>query len=160
MVLLSVLNTVAVVSDSESLVVSNEGSLAEVGSATSPFSSTLRRVGATTAPSSELDLHGSLGESSAALSIGVLQLTNLVAIDVPANVVLGPVEGVGVVVVLGVRDRVVSTTVVGRGISLSEVITLHLSLVASNPLPVNLVKIVGLQHETGDDTSARCGFNN
>lgn len=123
---------------------SDEGSLAEVGLATSPLDGTLRSIGTTSNPSTKLDLHGGLGESSASLSIGILQLANLIVIDKPADVVLSPVDRVLVDVVLGVGNIVVGTTVIGGSITLAEVVGLDLSLVTTKPLPVDLVKIVGL----------------
>lgn len=152
------IDTVAVVLDGDGLVVGDERSLAEVGVATSPLDSTLGSILATGDPGTELDLHGSLGESGTVLGIGVEQSADQIAINVPLDVVLSPVDGVGVEVVLGRADGVVGTTVVGGGVSLAEVVGLDLGGVTTKPLPVNLVEVVGLQDEAGDNTLTSAGL--
>lgn len=137
----------------------NERSFAEVGVSTGPFDGALGRVLATSDPGTKLDLHRSLRESSTRLSVSVLQFTDLVAVDRPDNMVLGPLQRVGVNLALGVGNRVVGTTIVGSRIALAEVVGLHLGRVATNPLPINLVQIVGLQYETRDYSSTGCGLN-
>lgn len=136
----------------------NEGSLGEIGLSTSPLDGALGGVGAASNPGTKLDLHGGLGESSAALSIGILQLTNLGVVDKPDNVVLGPLDRVGVDLVLRVGDIVVGTSVVGGSITLTEVVGLHLCLVTTKPLPVDLVQVVGLQDEARNNAGARGGL--
>jgi hypothetical protein len=52
---------------------------------------------------------------------------------------------------------VVCTAVVGGGITLSEVVGLDLGGVATEPLPVDLVEVIGLQNEAGDNTGTGRG---
>lgn len=54
-------------------------------------------------------------------------------------------------------DGVVSTTVVGRSIALAEVVGLNLSIVATNPFPIDLIEIIGLEDGAGDDALAGGG---
>jgi hypothetical protein len=152
------LDAVAVVLDGDGLVVGQERSAGEVGVTTSPLDSTLGSILAASNPGSELDLHGSLGEASTVLGIGVVQGADQVAINVPLDVLAGPVDGVGVEVILGVADGVVGTTVIGGGISLAEVVGLDLGGITTEPLPVNLVKIVGLEDEAGNNTLTSAGL--
>lgn len=55
---------------------------------------------------------------------------------------------------------VVDSTVAIVGNTFGEVVGLHISGSASKPFPVNLVKIVRLQNESGNDSSARCCLQN
>jgi len=43
-------------------------------------------------------------------------------------------------------------SVVSGGVTLSEVVGFNLSGISSKPFPINLVKIIGLHHETADNT--------
>lgn len=144
--------TTSVVSDLDVLVVSVEGTLGEVGVTASPLDSALGSVLATSTPGAELDLHGGLGVVGATLGVGGLQLTNRGAINEPVDRLLRPLDGVGVVGGKGVGDGVVGTTVVGRGVTLGEVVGLDLLGITTNPLPVDLVEIVGLEDQAGHDT--------
>ena len=57
------------------------------------------------------------------------------------------------VVVPGVG--MIGTTVVAGGVSLAEVVGLNLSIVATQPFPIDLVQVIGLQHSAADDASSR-----
>jgi hypothetical protein len=59
----------------------------------------------------------------------------------------------------GVGDGVVATTVVGRGVALAEVVGLDLGVVAADPLPVDLIEVVGLEDDAGDDTRTGGGLD-
>lgn len=59
---------------------------------------------------------------------------------------------------LRVRDRVVHAAVVCGGVALAKVVGLDLGEVATEPLPINLVEIVGLEDEGGDDALASRGL--
>ena len=142
----------SVINNGDALVVSEERSLAEVGTATSPFSSARRRVGATTNPGSELHLHGGLGESVNTVSISSLKSSNSVTINGPGNSSRSPLNSVGVEGGERAGDRVVSTTVVSLSLTLGVVVGLNLSVVATNPLPIDLIEIIGLKHSGGNDT--------
>jgi hypothetical protein len=135
---------VAVVDNVELLVVADEGSLAEVGETTSPVDSALLSGGAAADPGTELDLHGGLGVGGTALGIVVGQDTDNVVVDEPGQGRVGPVDSVLVPLGLGVGDGGESTAVVGAVITLAEVVGLNLGSVAAQPLPVDLVEVVGL----------------
>lgn len=141
----------------DTLVVAHEGTLAEVGDTAGPLNGTLGGVLATGNPGAELDLHGSLGEAGAALGIGGLEGADDGAVDDPVELGGGPLDGVGVELILGVGDGREATAVVGLGATLAEVVGLNLGGVAADPLPINLVEVVGLKNEAGDDTLAEGG---
>lgn len=52
----------------------------------------------------------------------------------------------------------VHATVVCGGVALAEVVSLDLGDVAAEPLPIDLVEIVGLEDEGGDDALAVRGL--
>ena len=62
-------------------------------------------------------------------------------------------------VLLRVVDGVVESAVVGGGIALAEVVGLGVRGVATHELPVNLVQVVGLEHDAADNTLARGGLH-
>lgn len=156
-VLLSIGGTVGVVLDGHFLVVANGRALGEVGQATSPLDGTLGSLRVTGDPGTKLELAGSLRESGSALGVGVLELTNQVAINDPVNVVLRPLEGVGVSGGLRVADGREAATVEGRVVTLAEVVGLDIRGVAAYPLPVDLVAVIGLEDDTGHNTFAGRG---
>ncbi len=53
----------------------------------------------------------------------------------------------------------VRASVVGSRVALAEVVGLDLGGVTAKPLPVDLVKVVGLEDEAGDNTLAEGGLN-
>lgn len=158
-VVLGTRHTVGVVLDGDGLVVGEERSAAEVGVTTSPLDGSIGSILATCNPGTKFDLHGSLGESSTILGIGIVQGADQATIDVPFDVVLGPVNGISVELLLRVADGVVGSTVVGGSITLAEVVGLDLGCVTTEPLPVNLVEIVGLQNEAGNNTLTGASTN-
>jgi len=48
---------------------------------------------------------------------------------------------------------VVDGSVIGGGVTLSEVVGLYLGGVSSKPFPINLIQIIGFHDKTADDTS-------
>ncbi|KAL2281893.1 hypothetical protein FJTKL_11342 [Diaporthe vaccinii] len=134
------LSAVHVVLDSNTLVVTVEGSLREVGVATGPLHSALGGVLAAGGPSSQLDLHRGLRVAGTSLGVGVLQRPDDGAINDPVQLLGGPVDGVGVELGLGVADSGEATTVVGGRVTLAEVVGLDLG-----------------RDEGGDDASADRG---
>lgn len=125
--------------------------VAEVGEATGPLDGSLGRGGGSSDPAADLDLHGSLRVAGSALGLGVGEGADDGAVDGPDELLGGPVELVGVELGLGVRDGVESTAVKSAVVALAEVVGLDLLGVAADPLPVDLVEIVGLEHERGHD---------
>lgn len=128
----------SIVDDGDALVVGAEGSLIEVGITTSPLDSALGSILATSDPSTELDLHGGLGEGLATLGIGGLEGSNDVVIDEPVDIAGGPLDGVLVEGAERVINGVVGATIVGGGVTLAEIVGLDLGVVAANPLPIDL----------------------
>lgn len=145
---------VAVVDDGELLVVANEGTVGEVGQTTSPVDGALGRALGTTDPGAELDLHGGLGVGGAALGVVVGQDADGLVVDEPGQGRVGPLDGVLVELALGVADGREPTAVVGAVITLAEVVGLDLGGVAAEPLPVDLVEVVGLQDEASNNASS------
>lgn len=129
----------SVIDNGDALVVSEEGSLGEIGVATSPLDGALRSILAAGNPGSELDLHRGLGKaSSATLGVGSGQGTDDVVVDQPGDTGRSPLNRVSVERSKRVGNGVESTTVEGSGVTLAEVVGLSLGVVASNPLPVDL----------------------
>jgi hypothetical protein len=108
-----------------------EGTSVVVGFTTSPFDSSRSVVGVTTGPDTESQAHGGLGETASALRIGKGQSADDSTVDDPANRLRGPFNGVGVENLLGSSDGVEATTVIAGSVTLSEVVALNLSGVAS-----------------------------
>lgn len=152
-------NTVATheVLDADALVVAVERTLVEVGETAGPLDGALGGVLATGNPGAELDLHGGLGIAAAALLAVVLESADDGAVDDPVELGRSPLDGVRVPLVLGVADGREATTVVSLGAALAEVVGLNLLVVAADPLPIDLVKVIGLKDEAGDDTLAEGG---
>lgn len=130
----------SIVDNGDTLVVSVEGSLGEVGVTTSPLNGTFGAVLSTGNPCTELDLHRSLGEGLTTLGIGSLESSDNLVVDEPVNIGGSPLDGVLVVRAERVVDGVVSTTVVGSSIALAEVVGLNLGVIATNPFPIDLYK--------------------
>ena len=163
-----------VVLDLDGVDVHGEGSLAVVGLTASPLNGALAVVRITTSPDTNPHVHGSLRESGAALGLIVRNGTDFIAIDAPLDVVLGPVDRVGVPGVDRSIDRGIRFAVIGGGITFSEVVGLDLVVVATKTLlwyvrlawsqhgniqepthPVDLVEIIRLQHNAADNAGSR-----
>lgn len=108
-----------------------ERSLGVVGGATSPLNSTFAIGGVTTSPDTNANGHRGLGVTRTALSIGVVQGTNDIAVDGPGGGLLLPRHLVGVVNILGSSDGRVSSTVIGRSVALAEVVGLNSASIAT-----------------------------
>lgn len=126
----------------------------------SPLSGSGVAVLASSNPGSELDLHGGLGEGRSALGVGSVQSTDNGIVNEPVNLGRGPLNRV--LVSRGERSRngVVDGAVVGGGITLAEVVGLDLGVVTTNPLPIDLVEVVGLKDGAGDNSLALSGLDN
>lgn len=130
------------------------------GLAAGPLNSAGRGRAAATAPVAKLQAHGGLGVVLAADRQGVVvaESADDVAVDDPLDALCVPVEGVSVEGGLRRRNADVLDTVVSSGVALAEEIGLHVRGVAADELPIDLVKIVGLEHDGRDDTLARRGL--
>ena len=148
-----------VVLDGDGLVVALERRRAEVGETTGPLDGALGAGGVATDPGSDLELHGGLGVGVAATGTRVGQGADDVAVDEPVDALGVPVDRVRVEVVLGVAHGVVGTTVVDVGAALAEVVGLHVGGITTEPLPVDLVEVVGLEGDAGHDTDAEGGLD-
>ena len=118
----------------------------------------LRIIRITTSPDTNLDHHRSLRVLVAVRSRRC-QNTDSLTIDSPNNLGACPVNGVGVKSVVIPLVGMKGTTIVAAGVAFAEVICLHLSIVAAQPFPINLVQVVGLQDSAADNTRSRRGFN-
>ena len=134
------------------------GPAAVVGGAAGPLHGA-RGVGrVAAAPDAQLQLHGRLRVLAL---LGALRRegAHCGAVDLPHNLVGGPVDRVGVEVVLVAGVRVEGTAVVGGGLTLAEVVALHLLVVGAEPLEVDFVEVVGLHDHGADDADARRGLH-
>lgn len=77
----------------------------------------------------------------------------------PCNLRLGPFYGVCNEVILIVSCRVELPTIVCCNISFAEVVRLDFCSICSQPLHIDFVEVVRLQHECTNDTSSRCCFH-
>jgi hypothetical protein len=152
----------SVILDGDRLDIHGEWSGSEVDVSTSPVTCTLgggvRSSSGVEAsnPVTHLYAHGSLGEvlSVQGESITIVEGSNEISSNVPLDVILGPVDGVGDEVLDGRADWVVDSTVVGSCVSLSEEVTLDGGIGRPKPFPINLIQIVRLQNETADGSGA------
>lgn len=65
------------------------------------------------------------------MGIIVVESADIIAVDRPDNVILGPLDGVSVESVVGSGNSGPSVTVIGGSITLSEVVGLNLVVVAT-----------------------------
>lgn len=149
----------AVVLNGDILDVHGEWGFAGINLSTGPLASTCSLwVGGieTSNPVTHLDLHWGLREVLASKSdrITVVEGSDEVIVDGPFDELRGPLDGVGVPGADGVSDCVSGRAIIGRGVALSEEVALNMAIVGTQPFPINLVEIVGLQDEGADNTSA------
>lgn len=88
--------TTGIVGDLDALVVTERGTVGEIGATTGPLDGALGGVLAASNPGTELDLHGGLRESAAALGLLIGQGTDSLAIDDPVDSLGSPLNRVGV----------------------------------------------------------------
>lgn len=132
-----------------------EGCFAVVDLATCPLDGALA-LGVSSSPDTDADVAGSLRVlvSTTVDGVGRLQSAHRLAIDEPDESIGRPIDGVGVHL-LDIGDICLDHAVVSGGITLAKVVHLDFVRFSSNPLPVNLVEVVGLQHNRRDDTLPR-----
>lgn len=136
--------------------------LVPLDGATSPLPGTLSR-GITSRPQTELDAARSLRES-VITSGGVLRVllvkgAHSITIDDPLDLVLLPVDGVLVVVLLGVAANLSREHVFVVKLALPVVVALHLVEVITNHLIVNLILHARKKDEVRNDTTATTGLH-
>lgn len=116
-----------------------------VGHTTGPLNRALGIARVSTSPGPNLDPHGRLG-----VLICVSRLGSEGAygdtINLPDDMVGCPVNCIGMEGIVVVWGRVGNTPVIGHGVSLSEIVGLHLVVIPAQELPVDLVQIIRLQH--------------
>lgn len=134
-----------------------EWSFGEISFTTGPINSTLVVVCLVTS-SPDTKTHGgrSLRIILAAVGIAVFQCSDPFGINVEVHLVCLPVNGV---VVEGLADIAVNRmpfiTIEGCDVALSEVVSLRVGAVASNKLPIDLVKTFRLHDDRRDDSTTR-----
>lgn len=138
-------------------------SLSEIGRATGPLDSILIVVvKVTSGPDADTDEGWSLREDVALLLVGALivhQSADNRVINIEVNLLLGPVDGVVDEAVHGLVDWVPHRSVVWSGDGLSEVVGLHMCLVASDQLPIDFIKSIGLNDDRRDDSLSAGGLH-
>ena len=123
-----------------------------------PVDGALRVSRVTARPGAELDLHRGL--RVLAVGVVVAQRPHRGAAHGPDDPVGGPVDRVRGELALVVRCRVglpAGLRVVR--VPFAEVVRLHLGVVETKPLQVDLVEVVRLQHERADDSRTGCGLH-
>lgn len=147
-----------VVGDVDGLDVHGEGGVAVVGLAAGPLDGALAAAVAGR-PGAQLDAHGRLGVVGAVDGVGVVEGAHGGAVNVPGRGRRGPLDGVVVPGPLRVADGLVGAAVVRGGVALAKVVGLHLVDVAAQPLPVDLVEVVGLEDHAADDAGSGRGLD-
>lgn len=110
-------------------------------------------VRVTTGPDSHPDHHGRLGILVCLCGLRGDDADGL-AVDLPDDLLAGPLNRVGVEAIVVARVRVEGSPAEALGIALAKVVGLHLRVVTAQPLPVDLVQIVGLEDGAADDALA------
>lgn len=130
-------------------------SLGKVGSTTCPLDGVfVVVVSITSRPDADTDEGWSLWEDVALLLVGALivdQSADNRVINIEVNLLLGPVDGVVDEAVHWLVDWVPESPVVWIGDGLSEVVGLDVCLVASDQLPIDFIKSIGLNDDRRDD---------
>lgn len=129
-------------------------SLIVVDHTSCPIDGTLGVFRVTSGPDTESNVTRGLREVLPIQSVFSVQSTDQLLVNIPLDLLLGPVGGVVVEFGVGIGNVVVPTTVVGRVVSFAVVVGLYLGGVVADPFPVDLVQIVGLQDNTAHDTTA------
>jgi hypothetical protein len=89
------------------------------------------------------------------LGVGKRHAANLLVIDDPLDVFLGPVDSIRVPSGDGGAHWVVDGAVVGGNIAFAEEVALDGGIGRSKPLPINLIEVIRFEDETADDTGSR-----
>lgn len=108
----------------------------------------------TSNPVTHSDLHRSLGVvfASKSFRVGEGKSAYSGGTDAPCDLVLGPLDSVSLESSNGISDCVGSTTIIGSCVALSEEIALNCGILGTNPLKINLIKIIRFEDETADNT--------
>ena len=114
----------------------------------------------TSNPGAHLDTHGCLRIvlSSESQSVAVVQGSLQSTVDIPLCVGGGPGDAVVVPCLDGRRNVVVDGAVVGGGVALAEEVGLDGGVGGTQPFPIDLVEVVGLEDEGADDAGSRRGL--
>lgn len=129
------------------------GALVVVDLTTRPLNGTQGVTRVTGGPDTKTNVTRGLGEVLSVQSVFVFQSADQFLIQPPLHLLLGPVSSIVVKLGVGVGDVVVTAAVVARVVSFAVVVGLHLGGVVTDPFPVNLVQVVGLQDNTADNTT-------
>jgi hypothetical protein len=131
-----------------------ERCLGVIGLSASPLNRALIVRGVTTSPDTDADSGGGLREVLSAVGIAVVEGADGRIVNQPGEGLGSPVKRIGVELGHSVADCRRNHAVVGRGVALAEVVHLDLVGDTTNELPVNLIKILGLEDNGRDDTLA------
>ena len=94
------------------------------------------------------------------LAIGGFQSTHHLAVKQPGQGSRRPVKRVGVESSHWGADSRAGGVIVGPRNCLAKIIGLHDGVVRAAPFPINLIEIVGEEHDTADDAAARSSLSN
>lgn len=140
------------VGDLDRLQVHGERSSRVVGLTTSPFNGSRGVAWVTTSPDTNTKTHRGLREVVA--SLGSSQGANNASVNQPLDAVPLPVDSVGVESRLGSADTDIGSTVVATSVAFAEVVGFDLGGIAAESLPVDLVQVIGLEHNRANNASA------
>lgn len=134
-----------------------EWSLGVISFTSGPFNSTRLIAWVSSSPNTSHNVHRTLW---VALSVIWQQSSDHVTVHSPGQLVFGPFDSVGQVVLKRVYRSVVElTSVVGCGVTLRKEIGLPLGWISANQFNVNFIQIVTLQVEGRNDTLTFSGLH-
>lgn len=124
-----------------------EGCLGVIYLASRPFNNVFIILWISTGPDAETNISGCLRIILASVRIFVLECSNDLTINVEVCLVLLPVGRVVVVQSLRRLHFMPDGAIIGGGVALAEVVGLHVGGVSTDPLPIDLIQIVALDHD-------------
>ena len=107
--------------------------MGEVSETARPVDGALGVVGLAADPGAQLDLHGGLGPGGAVVGLGGRGAADLGAVDLEADVVGGPVDGVGMQALDGVEGDAVGLAVDVVVYAFGEEVGLDVAWLAADP---------------------------
>lgn len=112
-------------------------------------------------PQAKTDLHRALGVLVVgSLAVGRFQGTHDLAVKQPGQGSGSPIQGVSVESSHGAADSRTGGVIVGSRNCFAKIVGLHNGVIGAAPFPVNLIEIVGEEHDTADNAAARSSLSN
>jgi len=142
-----------VITDLCALDVHGERRFGVIGSTASPINRSIVVLGISSGPNSKPNCAGCLRIVFALVRVSVHQSSDFQGVDIEVHLLCGPINGIVVEVIVDIGSRIVIYGSVERsGVSFAKVVGLRNEWKASHELPVNLVEILRLQNDRGNDT--------